>query len=180
MPYAINGKVSTDELPGSIHITDEEYAAAIDGFLAGKVVIITGGHMEVVNLSSGTGPDLPIDLDIIRSTFLSRVDADAEGARLGLMTNGSGQAMTYQRKADEAKAFALDANPMPENYPFLANEIGITADTLEDVAQIVSENHEQWVAAGLSIERHRLQTKAAIRAATSVAEIELAYASMWT
>ena len=50
---------------------------------------------------------------------------------------------------------------------------------LEKVAQIVSENHEQWVAAGLLIERCRLQTKAAIRAATSVAEIEFAYASMW-
>lgn len=52
MPYAINGQVSTDELPESIQITDEEYAAAIDGLSVGKVVIINSGHMEVVNVPS--------------------------------------------------------------------------------------------------------------------------------
>lgn len=43
MPYAINGTVSQDELPGSVEISVEQYQQAINGMMDGMVVTVTHG-----------------------------------------------------------------------------------------------------------------------------------------
>lgn len=43
MPYAANGKIAEDKFPGSIKITADQYAQALEGMCAGLVVIIDGG-----------------------------------------------------------------------------------------------------------------------------------------
>ncbi|MGX9379052.1 tail fiber assembly protein [Pseudomonas sp. JQ36] len=43
MPYAIDGQISQDPLVGGIEISDAQYAAAIEGMVAGLVVTISGG-----------------------------------------------------------------------------------------------------------------------------------------
>ena len=43
MPYAIDGQISQDPLAGGIEISDAQYAAAIEGMVAGLVVTISGG-----------------------------------------------------------------------------------------------------------------------------------------
>lgn len=103
-----------------------------------------------------------------------RIDAAAEAERLRYITGGAGQAMTYQRKADEARACLTATDPMPADYPMLAAEIGITAEDLTGVAQIVNAAYEAWLAVGSQIEAERLGTKAAIDAATTVEEASAA------
>ena len=171
----VNFAQVSDGIVINVFVADAMFGAAFGG------VCIPDGY-GIGDLFDGTswtkaGPEE--DVENLRSHALRKIDEAAEMARLSHMTNGSGQAMTYQRKAEEAKSFANDAAPVPENYPFLANEIGITAPTLAQVAHIVAENHEQWLVAGLVIERLRLQAKAAIRLAVSAEEIRLASDVSW-
>lgn len=43
MPFAANGKLSTDTIPGGMMITHNQYLAGLAGMLAGKVISIDGG-----------------------------------------------------------------------------------------------------------------------------------------
>lgn len=43
MPFAANDKISQEEFPSSIEITNEQYAEALEGMCSGLVVTIDGG-----------------------------------------------------------------------------------------------------------------------------------------
>lgn len=47
MPYAANNIISTDPIQGGIEITDAQYAAALTGMQAGKLVSIDSGFALV-------------------------------------------------------------------------------------------------------------------------------------
>uniref|UniRef100_UPI00333EE48B hypothetical protein n=1 Tax=Castellaniella defragrans TaxID=75697 RepID=UPI00333EE48B len=47
MPYAANGQISTDPIPGGVEISAEQYAEALAGMLAGKQVSIDDGFALV-------------------------------------------------------------------------------------------------------------------------------------
>lgn len=121
----------------------------------------------------------PIDLGAVKSFFLAKIDADAETARLAHITGGAGQAMTYSQKAAEAKACLADAEPDAATYPLLAAEVGITAPTLGEVAQVVAAAHAGWTIIGAQIEAARLGAKAAVSAATDAATAEAAALIAW-
>lgn len=110
----------------------------------------------------------------IKAELKAGIDVQAEQVRLRYITAGAGQAMTYQRKAEEARACLSDTDPVPADYPMLAAEVGITAEDLPGVAQIVNAAHEAWIAIGAQIEAARLGAKAAIEAADTVVEARLA------
>lgn len=115
-----------------------------------------------------------VGLAQVKAGLKAKIDAAAEAERLRYITGGAGQAMTYQRKADEARACLTATDPMPADYPMLAAEIGISAEDLAGVAQIVNAAYEAWLAVGSQIEAERLGTKAAIDAATTVEEASAA------
>ncbi|MGY2377081.1 tail fiber assembly protein [Pseudomonas sp. SDO524_S393] len=48
MPYAANDVIAEDEFPGSIKITAEQYAEALEGVCSGLVVTIEGGFKVAV------------------------------------------------------------------------------------------------------------------------------------
>ena len=104
-------------------------------------------------------------LDAIKASLKSTVDSLAEVERLKYITPGNGQAMTYQQKVAEAQAFKAASNPQPSDYPILSSEIGITADTLNEVANIVLAAFAQWQQIGAMIESIRLGAKRDIDAA---------------
>ncbi|EJL57978.1 hypothetical protein PMI09_00683 [Rhizobium sp. CF122] len=119
------------------------------------------------------------DLSAIKASLKASVDAAAESERLKYITGGSGQAMTYQQKAEEAKRYtavveAGGTPPEPAGFPLLSAEVGITAPTLGDVAAVVNGAFLQWQIIGGAIEAVRLGTKAAIDAATTEAAAEAA------
>lgn len=123
--------------------------------------------------------DLGPTIDTLRLTLTAKVDADAEAARLLWITAGSGQALTYEQKRAEAERMATDPAPVPDAYPLLAAEVGITADTLAAVGALVRARAAAWTAIAAQIESLRLQAKAAVMAATNAAEARAAAAVTW-
>lgn len=100
------------------------------------------------------------------------IDQAAEAARQRYLTPGSGQAMVYQRKADEARACMVAATPDPADYPYLAAEIGVTADTLRGVADVVLARETAWTQASAAIEGLRLAAKRDIAEAATAEEVQ--------
>lgn len=120
-------------------------------------------------------PGLPQpSLNDVKAALKLGVDQAAEIERLKYITPGAGQAMTYQAKVDEVRALAQDLDPDAANYPLLAAEIGITAESLQDVAAAVLGAYRQWQQLGAVIERARLGAKAEIDAATTQEEARAA------
>ena len=101
----------------------------------------------------------------IKQSLKSIVDAEAEAERLNYITPGTGQAMTYQQKVAEAQAFKAASNPKASDYPILSSEVSITAETLEEIANIVLAAFGQWQQIGAMIESIRLGAKRDIDAA---------------
>lgn len=124
-----------------------------------------------------TDPDLEADieasrkaadarpLDEIRAAALENIDQRAESERLRYVTPGSAQTMVYMRKVQEAEAMALDDKPKEVNYPLLSAELGLTADTLKEIAAAVIAKRDLWLGIAASIERKRLTAKRDIAAA---------------
>lgn len=106
---------------------------------------------------------VPVDLVGLKVALKSDIDAAAEAERSRYITPGSGQALTYQAKAAEAARFIEHAGI--GDYPLLSAEVGVTGETLQQVAQIVINLHAQWQIVGGLIERARLAAKAAVDAA---------------
>lgn len=101
----------------------------------------------------------PVDMQLVRTDLKAQVDTDAETERLKYITPGNGQAMTYQQKVAEAQAFKAATNPKASDYPILSSEVGITAETLTEVADIVLAAFAQWQQIGAAIESIRLGAK---------------------
>lgn len=106
---------------------------------------------------------VPVDLSALKRALKAEIDAAAEAERARYITPGSGQAMTYQAKSAEAVRYLAIAGE--GDYPLLNAEVGVTGETLHQVAQIVANLHGQWQVVGGLIERARLSAKAAIDAA---------------
>ncbi|WP_414901206.1 hypothetical protein [Rhizobium cremeum] len=141
-----------------IAITEAEHAALLAAQAAGAEITAGEG-------GAPTALAPPIDLDALKTALRRGVDVAAERERMRYITGGAGQAMTYQRKADEARACLAAADPQPADYPMLSAEVGITAATLTGVAEVVSAAYEAWLSIGARIESTRLGAKAAIDAA---------------
>lgn len=140
----------------------------------------------------------PDKLRIVRSEFplsdikegLRRaVDDAAETARLRYTTPGSGMAMTYAEKKDqaiaviamgEAAANAL-ANSGAAEFPTLSASVPLEAASLHAAALLVMQRYEAFAALSRVIELTRLQAKKAISDASDAASARAAYeAIQWT
>lgn len=104
-----------------------------------------------------------VSLDDLKSALKASVDLQAEAERAKYITLGAGQAMTYQAKAAEAQRY-IESSGLG-SFPLLEAEVGVTGETLADVAFVVLSMHGQWQTIGAQIERARLSAKAAINAA---------------
>lgn len=104
------------------------------------------------------------------------IDKAAEEQRLRWVTPGAGQAMTYQAKAQEAADCLALVNAQlqidPLKFPFLAAEVGVSGQTITEVAAIVDMVHKRWAVLAAGIERVRLSAKSAIADAPSQAGIQ--------
>ncbi|WP_024896824.1 hypothetical protein [Brucella rhizosphaerae] len=101
----------------------------------------------------------------VKTSLKALVDLEAENERLKYITPGNGQAMTYQQKVTEAQAFKAATNPKASDYPMLSSEVGITAETIGEVADVILAAFAQWQQIGAMIESIRLGAKRDIDAA---------------
>lgn len=111
------------------------------------------------------------DMDVFRAEANAKIDALAEQARQKYITPGAGQSMTYTEKAAEARDFKAGLQD-PLGFPLLTAEIGITGDTIDEVASVILQRYLNFKQLGAGIERTRLGAKTAIAEAADVAAIE--------
>lgn len=126
---------------------------------------------------NGFVPPTPYDppLAKVKASFRDAVDKLAETERIKYITAGSGQALTYMQKSDEARRYLSSESPDGADYPLLSSEVGITASNLDAVASIIAAAYAQWQQVGAAIEAARLGGKAAINAAGNKAEMQAAF-----
>lgn len=124
---------------------------------------VEGQHDASTTLVEGA-PVRVFDLPAAVARARAAVDAAAEAARLTWITPGSGQAMVYQAKVEEAADLVGRGGGNAEDYPLLAASIGIEGATVADVAAAVLAVRAQWLALAAAIERARLGAKHALDA----------------
>ena len=120
----------------------------------------------------------------LKKRLLELVDFDAEKCRLKFITAGSGQAMTYIEKHNQAIAVhdmgeqaanALTEQERQHTFPTLSASVGIEAPTLFQCAKIVIARYEAWATISYQIERARLVGKKLISDALDAARALAAY-----
>lgn len=117
----------------------------------------------------------PVDLTLRRLEAKVEVDRVAERARLKYVTFGSGQAMTYAEKSDEAADYVAAGYPVDlSSYPFLQAEVNATGKTPVAAADDILMQKSAWIVVGAAIEEARLLGKKNIDAAGTENEITLA------
>ena len=119
------------------------------------------------------------DLTELKTLARAKIDSEAEAFRLQFITNGTGQAMAYQEKYEEALLVASGNIISDSDIPHILAEVGITAPTKEDVAQVVLNLQSIWKGISAKIEKARLTAKDAVDAAKSAAEINSAALVDW-
>jgi len=124
------------------------------------------------------GEWLQPDLASLQAEACARIDAAAEALRNQVLTPGSGQMAAYQAKETQATAYLADGDPTESEYPDLYNEVGITAETVHEVAMAVLAAAEKWRLFGRKIERARLAAKKAVIEAATAAAIRTAEAAV--
>ncbi|TCT35363.1 hypothetical protein [Martelella mediterranea] len=120
------------------------------------------------------------ELSAVTSSLSDRIDADAEDIRAKYITTGAGQAMAYLEKASQAKAYLAETDPVDADYPLLVAEVGITGETVAEVATVIDTMQKQWVAICAQIEPIRIGAKEQIKVAETVAAAQAIYdAIVW-
>lgn len=127
-------------------------------------------------------------LQVLKVRLAQAIDERAEDLRARLLSPGVGQAMEYLEV--QAQAFAALAKPTEasaDRFPMLAASIGLdidpetgaTAADVLGVARSIRAAYDAWNTAGAAIRKVRLSAKAAIAAATTLAEAEAAASPSW-
>ena len=87
------------------------------------------------------------------------------------VSNIPGQDMVYLRKEEEARIWLTDPTPNITNYPFLQAEVGITAETPYQLAQVWLYMAAQWIVIAALIEHYRFTATSQIALATTADEV---------
>lgn len=99
-------------------------------------------------------------------------------ARLTYITDIPGQEGIYISKRDEAKAYlqlvAASEEPDMAEFPLIASEIGVTAPTAYEVAQVFLNLNAMWTNAAAAIDTAYFSAQIVIQAATTEAEVTAA------
>lgn len=92
-------------------------------------------------------------------------------ARREFVTDLPGQEMIYLDKLTEARAYLTDPAPNLADYPAIVAELGVTAETPYELAQLWLNMSAMWKFVSANIESIRLMAVNAINVAASEAEI---------
>jgi hypothetical protein len=119
------------------------------------------------------------DLAALKVEVADRIDAAAEATRLKYITAGSGQAMVYQAKSDEAKLYAAATSPVDSDYPLLNAEATATGVTVASLASSVLSLSAQWIGLAALIEGLRMGGKKAASDAVTIDAVLAAEQVNW-
>lgn len=163
---AKDGRIYSSALQSLINKTDALYVGWLaSGNTPTRWPQDVAGEETIAELAKVLAPyGLVIGtLTDIKAGIKRAIDTDAEAERLRYITAGTGQAMTYQRKVDEAKRLQADTGPATAtDYPLLGASIGIDGASIQAVAAVVLGMDAAWAQIGAQIERIRLTAKQAV------------------
>lgn len=112
-------------------------------------------------------------LDIEKDNAKDIIDSTAERARLRHITTGSGQAMVYQEKGDQALDFVAAGYPSTlTDYPLIDAEVNATGKSPQQAADDILTKRSQWIHVGAQIEEYRLSGKQQVESASTMSEVE--------
>jgi len=148
--------------------------SGVTGAAAGQVL---PAGLGIVLVPSAAFGGETLDLGVLRETAAASIDVQAEAMRQSILTPGAGQAMTYQRKEAEARAWSLDNDAAT---PFLSAEASARGLTIADLAAEIIQLADAWVAAGAAIEGLRMGAKAAVGRAANLGAIVAAGKVDWS
>lgn len=123
-------------------------------------------------------------LDWVKADYVRRLAADAEAARLRFLTPGTGKALEYLEKRDQAAAVhamgeeaarAMTVQEAVTEFPTLVSGLGYDGDDIWSVALVVIGKAEAWSETSGRIASLERSAKAAIQAASTGAEAQAAY-----
>ena len=161
---------------GSIHfLTGMDIASGYEHLLPDGCTPITDAQAEAIQHP-------PITLDTAQTAALSAIDAAAGAARARYITTVAGQAETYLRKEDQARAYKLAGYPSTSTvaYPLVLAEAQAiygstpTSTQIKAAADGIISQADDWMAKAMEIERVRRVGKIAVSSATSVAAVNAA------
>lgn len=135
-----------------------------------RIDLPEGGALENTDVEGArkAGVSEVAILTAVKTALKQQVDVSAEAQRLKYITPGAGQAMTYQRKLEQARAASAEQSPKPADYPLLAASVDIDGADIAAVAAVVIGMDAQWEIVGSAIERVRLGAKKSIDEAADV------------
>lgn len=136
--------------------------------------IIDGKAYEVRTYREMTVEEKAERMASLKASNKATIDQAVEAKRLQYLTPGSGQSMAYEQKYNEAAAFKAAENPDVSDFPHIESEVGITAPTAEEVADVIIAVRQQWVALSAALEGLRLGYKKAVNDATLPSEVHAA------
>lgn len=120
--------------------------------------------------------ELSEELDRARLACVARINFITEGWRKSVATGIFGQETLYSMKEESARRFLLDPDPTETAYPEIYAEVGITADTAENVAQTYAAMGEQFRGALISFEGLRIPSIHAAETAPDQESLDLTLA----
>ncbi|TAY66563.1 hypothetical protein ELG88_09855 [Rhizobium leguminosarum] len=170
-------ELSPDDVTLISSTLDLSGASYEDGFL------VADGHTATAIETMLAAEDwrdaqAPAQLTRLKTMIKLEIDASAEAERLKYITPGSGQALTYSQKSDEANRYLAATSRVAADYPLLSAEVGITASDISGVAAVVKAAFEQWQIIGARIEASRLRAKASIEEASTEEAVRAAAAAV--
>lgn len=148
--------------------------ASADAGAAGRQDIPDGADYLIVPAEAVRTS--PTDIGAVRQFLSAGIDEAAEHVRLKFITGGSGQALTYLMKQQEAAALEVDAGAPTPMLSAEAQALGMSVIAL---AVIVRAANAQWTIVGAAIEAARRSAKVAVEAATTLPEIKSAANVDW-
>ena len=105
-------------------------------------------------------PEEPKDPAVVlqehRLAAVDRINRAAGAVRRLYITDIPGQEALYLMKETEARAWLAEGEPNPADYPLIAAEIGITAPTGDEVAQVYLNLAAIYIQAAAQLEHARL------------------------
>lgn len=116
--------------------------------------------------------------DDLRSAFIERIQSARGEIRKLFITQLPGQDLVYMNKERQALAFLADPEADSMQYRAIHREVGITAPTAYEVAQVYLNKADLLDQASGVIEEATLGAIAIVEVAETVAEAEAAIASM--
>lgn len=113
-----------------------------------------------------------VDLGIAQDRARLEVNRVRGEVRLLYITDIPGQQMVYADKEAQARAWLADPEPDPADYPAIVAEIGSTAPTAHDVAQVYLTQAAIWRQVSAVIEGVAMTAHAAIDGAADAETCE--------